>query len=613
MKKITRISVALFCILLFLATPVLGLQEEAAANPPYYDSYTDGIFSAYYPIDAEQGFLYGIAPGTTIEQLQKVCLPGELSVSQEKLTTGTVLTAQIPAEAPEQTPAVHTLTAVVTGDLNGDGNVTITDMLMLKSRVLGHTLESTAEKAGDINYDGNVSITDFLRIKSALLGKETIVAGRNPATQPEDTLLLMTPGSMANWTPAAKAASFESGNEALVAVAGDGTVIAGDSEGTAFIYALDSNGRVAERAVVTILQEKLSVSLDAAEYSLLAGQTQKPTVRFNHPVTPVVTWTTTDSSIASVDETGVVTAHSTGTVQLTASLENGSCAQALVTVIPPITALEMGRDLYKVKPGHSRTLELLPTPSDVEEVFTWATSDPKIVTVDENGTVTGVAYGTATVTATGKYSGLSVSCQVKVCDVKQIAITFDDGPSAYTTELLDYLKENDFKVTFFLVGNRLSTYPDTLKRQVDEGHEIGYHSFAHAQQTSLSSEQITSDFERSEAILRQITGAEFTLWRTPGGGYNNRVLQAVDVPHIMWSVDTLDWKHRDTYQVYSNIMRDVRDGSIVLLHDLYKTSVEGAKLAMDELWAGDYEFLTVTELLSRDGTPPVPCKSYFNG
>ena len=100
---------------------------------------------------------------------------------------------------------------------------------------------------------------------------------------------------------------------------------------------------------------------------------------------------------------------------------------------------------------------------------------------------------------------------------------------------------------------------------------------------------------------------------TPGGAFDARVLQAVYLPHIRWSVDTLDWKYRDTYQVYTNIMKDVRDGSIVLLHALYKTSVEGAKLAMDELWAGDYEFLTVTELLSRDGTPPAPSKNYYNG
>lgn len=613
MKKIVRISALICCILLLTTGTVHAFAGESASGIGKYDPYTDGFASSYYSIDRTQNFLYGIAPGTPPEQLRKVCLPGEFAASQEILATGTVLTAQIPATDPDQEPAVHTLMAIVTGDLNGDGNVTITDMLMLKSRILGQPLEAPAEAAGDINYDGNVTITDFLRIKSALLGKEQIAAGSNANIQSTDPMLLMTPGEVIGWTAASEVTAYVSDNETLATVVADGTITAGTQEGTTYLYALDSEGRVTERILVTVLQEKLAPTLDAAEYNLLAGQTQKATASFNHPLTPTVTWATADPTVASVDGEGNITACSPGTTLLTASLANGSTAQATITVIPPITALEMGRDLYKVKPGNTRQLELLPTPADVQEIFTWTTSDPAIVTVDENGIVTGVAYGTATVTATGKYSGLSVSCQVKVCNVKQIAITFDDGPSPYTTQLLDYLLEHDFKVTFFLVGDRLTSYPNTLKRQVDEGHEIGYHSYAHVEQTTLSNDKIISDFEKSEQTLKDITGAEFTLWRTPGGGYNTRVLNCIDLPHIMWSVDSYDWKVRNTQKVYANIMHQAHDGGIVLIHDLYSFSVNGAKLAMDELWAGDYEFVTVTEILSRDGTPPEPNTNYFNG
>lgn len=609
MKKIVRISALLLCILLLFAMPV----HAASANNEKYDPYTDGFASAYYPIDPANGFICGIAPGTTLQQLQNVCLPAGISASQEMLATGTVLTAEIPGADPAQPPAIHTMTAIVTGDLNGDGNVTITDMLMVKNKILGQALEPAAEAAGDINYDGNVTITDFLRVKAVLLGKDRITAGRNPSWQPADNMLLLTPGELTAWTPVSEAAAYVLDNEVLVTVAPDGTVTAGTQEGTAYLYALDSEGRVTDRILVTVLKEKLAPTLDAAEYNLLTGQTQKATVRFNHPLTPTVTWATADPTVATVDGEGNITACSPGTTILTASLANGSTAQATITVIPPITALEMGRALYKVKPGHTRQLELLPTPADVQEIFTWTTSDPAVVTVDENGIVTGVAYGTATVTATGKYSGLSVSCQVKVCNVKQIAITFDDGPSPYTTELLDYLQANDFKVTFFLVGDRLASYPNTLKRQVDEGHEIGYHSYAHVEQTTLSNDKIISDFNKSQQTLKDITGAEFTLWRTPGGGYNTRVLNCIDLPHIMWSVDSYDWQVRNTQKVYANIMRQAHDGGIVLIHDLYSFSVNGAKLAMDELWAGDYEFVTVTEILSRDGTPPEPNTNYFNG
>lgn len=612
MKKLVRISAAIICVLL-MAVSALAATPEAESTPVKYDPYAEGIVTSYYSVDAEKDFLYGIVPGTAAEQLQKVCLPADVSISQEILTTGTVLTAQIPSAEPDGEPAVHTLTAIVTGDLNGDGNVTITDMLMVKNRILGQPLTDTAEAAGDINYDGNVTITDFLRVKAALLGRDPITAGRKADTAPADPMLLMTPQSSASWIPAGEVAAYVSDDESLAAVAADGAVTTGEAEGSTFLYALDSEGCVLARTVVTVLQEKLTAVLDAEEYRILAGATQKITARFNHPLTPAVTWSTSDPEVASVDEAGTVTAHKPGTVTLTASLENGSTAEATVTVIPPITSLEMGKALYKVKPGSSRTIELLPTPADVEEIFTWTTSDPAIVTVSQDGTVTGVDYGTAIVTATGKYSGLSVSCEVKVCNVKQIAITFDDGPSPYTAQLLDYLKEHDIHVTFFLVGDRLSSYPETLKRQVAEGHEIGYHSYAHVEQTTLSNEQIISDFEKSNKILKSITGVEFTLWRTPGGGYSDRVLKCVELPHIMWSVDSYDWKVRNTYKVYANIMNQAHDGGIVLIHDLYSFSVNGAMLAMDELMAGDYEFVTVTEILSRDGTPPEPSKTYFYG
>ena len=158
MKKFTKKISALCCALLMLSLSALHSRAEQVAQSEIYDPAEEGIVSSYYSVDAEQGFIWGIAPGTTAQQLQNVCIPAKLSISQETLATGTVVTATSSSEE----AAVHTLTTVVTGDLNGDGNVSITDMLMIKSKVLGNELERAAEKAGDINYDGNVSITDFL-------------------------------------------------------------------------------------------------------------------------------------------------------------------------------------------------------------------------------------------------------------------------------------------------------------------------------------------------------------------------------------------------------------------------------------------------------------------
>ena len=266
-------------------------------------------------------------------------------------------------------------------------------------------------------------------------------------------------------------------------------------------------------------------------------------------------------------------------------------------------------DLVKVKNngGQKNLAEKLTF--DSATPLTWKSSDTSIAKVDPLGRVTGLKNGTVTITVTDKEAGKSVKCKVKVCDLKQVALTFDDGPSKYTRELLDFLRENNIPVTFFLVGNRIKEFSGTVQQTVKDGHEMGYHSYAHKMQTGLSDAQILSDFEKSNELLRELTGAEFTLWRTPGGNYNQRVLDCIDLPHIMWSVDTRDWDHRNSYKVYASVV-NASDGAIVLMHDLYGSTVDGAILAMEEMLEGDYEFLTVTELLSRNGSAPQPNTSY---
>lgn len=283
------------------------------------------------------------------------------------------------------------------------------------------------------------------------------------------------------------------------------------------------------------------------------------------------------------------------------------------TVTMAVTEAEFERSLYKIKPGKSCTPQLQIKPAGKTDEIVWTSSDPSVAKVNADGVITGVKYGTVTITARGVNTGFVASCKIKVCNVKQVAITFDDGPGKRTGELLDFLKENDIRVTFFLVGNRLNSYKNTVKRQVAEGHEIGYHSWKHDIQTKLDSAQIISDYNRSNNILRNISGAEFTLWRTPGGGYSSRVLNCIDLPHIMWSVDTLDWKYRDSDRTYKVIKNNAKDGAIILLHDIHSSTVTGAMKALKEMQDGDYEFLTVTELLSRNGKTPKPNCTYSRG
>jgi peptidoglycan/xylan/chitin deacetylase (PgdA/CDA1 family) len=502
------------------------------------------------------------------------------------------------------------LTAVVTGDLNGDGASTITDMLMVKSAVLGNSLSEIAAIAGDVNYDGKATITDFLQMKAYLLKLGAISAGKAAGIEPKDPLILLIPGETKTWTVDG-AVSYVA-DETIAAVTASGAVTAGSAEGSAFVYALDADGEVLSRAIVTVLDEKLSVSIGAESHRLIRGETLTLSSSFNHPVTPAVTWTSSDSKVVSVDADGKITTPGNGTAVVTATLENGSKAETTITVVPPITSIKIERSLYKVKPGASRTIPVALEPAETGEELIWTSSDTSVAKVSADGTVTGIKNGTVTITVKGKYSGLKASCKVKVCNVKQVAITFDDGPSIYTADLLTFLEQNDIRATFFLVGNRVNRYSETVKRIGAGGHELGYHSYNHVSQPSLSSKQVTSEYKLSNSEVKKLTGRPYTVWRTPGGGYNERVLNCVPLPHIMWSVDTLDWQTMRTDAVYRAV-KTAKDGSIILLHDLYKTSVNGAIKAMKEMNAGDYEFLTVTELLSRKGTAPKPSTNYYNG
>lgn len=591
-----------FCknlLALLLMAVVMGMTAasyvRADGTLTRYDPQAEGIYSGCLCVDQEAGVIAGITPGMTLEQLNKLSLPGDLTADAELIATGTVLTSA---------DANQSLVAVVTGDVNGDGKITISDMLMIKTHVLGTELTGVAVDAGDVNGDGKLSMSDYLMVKTYLLGTDVPFA----LVQPKTATLILAPGETVAWGQTGT--SYITDKETLLQISAEGLLTAGTEEGASFVYALDENENVTARMAVTVVEGGLQVSLDQAAYSVSMEQSIQLGAKLNYPVSSVFTWETDDPAICTVTPEGVLTGHAYGDTVVRVTLPNGTSAEADVKVMPPITEMKTERTLYKVKPGASKSLGLTMTPAENGEQIIWTSSDPSIATVDGSGNVTGVTKGTVTVTATGKYSGLTATCSVKVCNVIQVAITFDDGPSKHTPKLLDYLKEADIKATFFVVGNRINSFKATTKRIVDEGHELAYHSYSHKNHKNMTTEKIQSDFEKSCDIVEELTGATFTLWRAPGGNINDRVLNAIDLPHIKWTVDTLDWKYRNVDHVYNTILKNTGDGEIILLHDLHKTSVEGAIKAMKVMQAGDYEFLTVTELLSRDGEAPQPNKSY---
>ncbi|MEG1497375.1 MAG: S-layer homology domain-containing protein [Clostridiales bacterium] len=192
-------------------------------------------------------------------------------------------------------------------------------------------------------------------------------------------------------------------------------------------------------------------------------------------------------------------------------------------------------------------------------------------------------------------------------DAKLVAITFDDGPGPYTAKLLDNLKANNAKATFFVVGNRVAANKNLILREFNEGHQIGNHSWDHPK---LTAGNLAHQLNTTASAISAVTGESGFFLRPPYGSYNDGVKSGAGVPLILWSVDTLDWKYRNAETVKNSIVNNAKDGSIILLHDIHGTSVDGFIAAMDILKDRGYEFVTVSELMRRRGVTPIPGHVY---
>ena len=198
------------------------------------------------------------------------------------------------------------------------------------------------------------------------------------------------------------------------------------------------------------------------------------------------------------------------------------------------------------------------------------------------------------------------------CGAKLLAITFDDGPGKYTGSLLDALAERGVSATFFVTGSNAALYPETLKRIVSEGHQLGSHTYSHYDLNTLSTEAIQREMRSTQALITAAGGSESAYIRPPYGNANSKVKAASSVPLVYWTVDPQDWKYLNALTVENNIVNASFDGAIILVHDIYSTSVNGALAAIDRLLAAGYEFVTVEQLLLRRGVTPQPGVMYYS-
>jgi len=197
-------------------------------------------------------------------------------------------------------------------------------------------------------------------------------------------------------------------------------------------------------------------------------------------------------------------------------------------------------------------------------------------------------------------------------DKPMIALTYDDGPGKRTGELLDMLESNEAHATFFMLGQCINDDNGSLlQRMVEIGCEVANHSYAHPQLTKLSADGIKEEIHKTnEKIVEKSGGVSASLLRPPYGAINDTVRQAAEVPLIMWSVDTLDWKTRNAQATVDHVMNTVRDGDIILMHDIHDSTIDASKELIPKLKEAGYQLVTVSEMAEARGVTMEAGQSY---
>lgn len=198
---------------------------------------------------------------------------------------------------------------------------------------------------------------------------------------------------------------------------------------------------------------------------------------------------------------------------------------------------------------------------------------------------------------------------------KAVALTFDDGPSrANTGNILQVLQAHGAHATFFVLGDRVRVDGDILQMEIAAGCEIASHSWNHPMLSKMKWRKVKSQIRKTDNIVKKLgNGYQITLLRPPYGAISKTMRKKLDRPMVLWSLDTLDWKTRNAKKIFKKVKKDVKDGDIILMHDIHAETAEAIKKVVPWLQEQGYDVLSVSELMARKGKTLEAGKAYCDG
>lgn len=194
-----------------------------------------------------------------------------------------------------------------------------------------------------------------------------------------------------------------------------------------------------------------------------------------------------------------------------------------------------------------------------------------------------------------------------------VALTFDDGPhEGITDEILKILDDHDSVATFFIVGERIEKNKQILKEMIRLNCELGHHTYSHKDMTKLSEDELKEQLNKTQEAVYEFVDNNYLMKiaRPTFGNTSSSLIQYMEFPMILWSIDTRDWSHRNAEKSVAEVLMHVQDGDVILMHDDYEATLKAAEILIPELIKRGYQLVTVSELFTYKQIELVPARIY---